>query len=450
MGVNVVDRLTQSFNLPAALDIGALAPHSRIRRCCTLGDSIAAQNLDASSFVRAYRGTGILSWAQALLGQPWSYQVADQFALAGTTTADMITYQLPALRTAVQAGTRYDRCFNSWGTNDFNSGVSLATFKANALTLLAAQRDLGIIPVHWGILPRDATGSSTGQNARRQAIAANRWLEELSYTTGMLEYIPVSEVLVNPADAYGNALAAYFDGGVLHPNGPGAYWAGRAVYDYYKARGIGPGLSFGYSAADDYDAVYCPTGVAFDNPNVLLTGTSGSGVTTCPSGMLAAAGGGTHAWSKQTRTLANGQSRDVARWTADGANTASGVYLYDDCIDTGSGWVAGADEFAPGDQCYGQALVRCNITGGASYPYLQLTETDGASNFNAYCIDPGAGTMPNLPADTYLWLRTPNITIRPWAGSGNQGVSMKVNFGAASAAIGNFEVWAFEVRKVVG
>ncbi|MEN6585112.1 MAG: SGNH/GDSL hydrolase family protein, partial [Sulfuricella sp.] len=403
------------------------------RKGAVLGDSIAALCLTYSATASKYSANSWLNQAQFKLGFPWDIQAADNFAIAGTTSAVILSDQVPLF---VASGVRYERVFMSFGTNDFNAGETLANVISNAKQIFAAINNTGAIAVHIGVLPRGSGASMT--TPKKKALGFNAWLARYATENAGIEYIPCGQALADNSTAFGNAITGFVDGSILHPIDPGAYWMGKIIYDFYINRGYSaPTLRFADSAADFYDATYNPGGILFTNPNPLLIGG-----TTAPTGMSTA--GSNVTWSKGTNTLDNGQVEATAKATMAGVQNA---YLYDDILATGA-W--DTENIAEGDDIYAQAIIKCTGLVSDTLPFLQVTENNGTGGGgvlqNAYCNDATSGTRPTIPDGTY-YLRTPNITVRPYSGAGNASVFAKLNIVSTGAETGVIEILRFELRK---
>lgn len=396
-----------------------------------MGDSIAQQNTSVISGVYYTNARGPVMWMLSYLGHPWDFQPSDNVAVAGTTLDVIIANQLPALL-ALHQTRRYQRVFISAGTNDTNSARSITDIQADFLTLFRALRAVGIIPVHTGIRPRGIDGAIT--TAKQANMRLNEWLF-LQSLAGLIEFVPVSEVYADTSTAFGNAVAGLmYDGGTsaLHPGASGAALEGKALADYYTARGIAPRLAFATQQGDAFDRTNNPAGVAFASANPLLIGG-----TTTPTGMTTS--GGT--WSNSSRTLANGQTR-ADRSCALAASTTH--YLYDDWTKTGP-WLS--TDLQPGDVIEGRALVVLSSAVNVSNVAMRLAENDGATTLTHYALAPPAESA-NLQGAHTLYLRTPKVTVRDYAGSGNVSIFARADIVTAAGASGTAIVRAMEVRKV--
>lgn len=395
-----------------------------------MGDSIASQNSSISGGVYATRGQGPVIWMLSYLGHPWDFQPSDNFAVAGTTLDLMIANQLPALL-AAHTARRYQRCFISAGTNDTNAGRAIADIQADFLTLFRALRGAGIIPVHTCIRPRGIDGAIT--TAKQANMRLNEWLY-LQWLSGLIEYIPVSEVYADTSTAFGNAVAALmYDGGTvaLHPSARGAALEGKVMADYYSYRGVQPGLAMATQQGDVFDRTNNPAGVAFASANPLLIGG-----TTTPTGMTTS--GGT--WSNVGGTLPNGQTR-ANRSCALAASTTH--YLYDDWTKVGA-W--SASDLQPGDIIEARALVILSGVVNVNSVAVRLAENNGSGNLTHLGLSPTE--TANLQGDHVLYLKTPRIPVRGYAGSGNASIFARADIVTDAGASGTAIVRALEVRKV--
>lgn len=392
-----------------------------------MGDSINQQSTNATGGTNTV-DRGIVPWMLAYLGQPWGFEPSDNFAVAGTTLDVMIAGQLPGL-IAASATRQYKRVFISGGTNDTSVGRSIASIKQDYLTIFNACWSIGATPVMWGILPRGNDGAIT--NAKRQNQQINEWLW-LMAQAGALEYIDIGESVADNSTAFGNIVAAFSYDAVLHPNTKGCNLLGRALADHYIARGVKPGMKFATQQGDQFERTYNPAGVAFTAANPLL-----QGGTTAPTGMTTT--GGT--WSKVARALPNGQSRSDCSCVLAASTTH---YLYDDWTTTGA-W--SATQLQPGDIIEARALVEITSGVGINNVNIQLAENNGDGNTQNYglgAID--AGIIDN--ASHVLYLKTPRIAVRDYAGSGNCSIFARANIITGAGASGTAVVKALEVRKV--
>ncbi len=395
-----------------------------------MGDSIAAQNTSVLSGTYYTQARGPVMWMLSYLGHPWDFQPSDNVAVAGTTLDVIIANQLPALL-ALHATRRYQRVFISAGTNDTNSARTIDAIQADFLTLFRTLRAAGIIPVHTGIRPRGIDGAIT--TAKQANMRLNEWLF-LQSLAGLIEFVPVSEVYADTSTAFGNAVAALmYDGGTsaLHPNARGAALEGRVMADYYSARGVRPGLVLATQQGDVFDRTNNPAGVAFASANPLLIGG-----TTTPTGMTTS--GGT--WSNVGRTLPNGQTR-ADRSCALAASVTH--YLYDDWTKTGA-WAA--TDLQPGDIIEGRALVVLSGVVNVNAVQMRLSENNGAGGLTHYAL--ASSESASLQGDHVLYLRTPRVPVRNYAGSGNVSVFARADIVTDSGASGTAIVRAMEVRKV--
>lgn len=412
--------------------------------CGLMGDSIASLNLEIADYnvgaANEYRTVnqnvkGWLNCANMRLGQVFYVPLSNQFAVAGTTTDVIIANQLPNVL-ASHASRPIKRVFISCGTNDANGGATLAEMREDFHRLFGTLMDAGIIPVHIGCLPR---GSGSGDaNINRAMLDMNRWMEEYTTRYPGFEFLNLGETLCDPTSAYGLPVAAFMDASYLHPVDPGGWWMGKAMADYYTAQGITRTPKYAYSVVDVYNATYNPHGILGPTPNALL-----SGGTTQPTNMLTS--GGT--WSKTTRTLDNGQTRDV-RTCVTAASTLH--YLYDDYVNgAAEAWDA-SDQIVAGDYVVCVARVKITDLVNATSVALRITEANGsgtvALNYNGSNAV-GKALPTSLPGALTLDYQTAPIRIRGYQPSGTPALSMRMDCVIDAGGSGTFEVQALEMRR---
>lgn len=427
-----------SFPLAPLRTQGAAALASRSAsfakpRIALMGDSIAAQNSDNTSPNFDYNDNGWLTWAMCRLGWPWYLPLANNFAIAGTTTDVIVANQLPAVL-AAHAVNPISRVFISCGTNDSNSGRTLAATKADFATLFGTLIDAGITPVHIGVLPRGNDGAIT--DAKRQNMAMNDWMRWYEATRGGFEFVDCSLALANNATAFGNALTTLMDGSVLHPISLGAYHMGKVIADYYSARGVRPAMHFATQQGDQFNATYNPHGVVFLSPNPLMIGGASP-----PTGMTVSGGG----WAYGTRTLDNGQTKPVHTCTVIPSTTH---FLYDDNAPGVGAWPG--TSIAEGDYIFGQCEMLLTSVVSLNSCVLQCTQSDGVTTYNGRCLD--SSTVMGVTTDTplTLYLMTPPMLVPPYGGSGNASAYLRQNISLGAGASGTVSIRGFEMRKWIG
>jgi hypothetical protein len=101
-----------------------------------------------------------------------------------------------------------------------------------------------------------------------------------------------------------------------------------------------------------------------------------------------------------------------------------------------------------GDLVEGRAKIV--ITSGVNLTNicLRLTERDGSAT--VYYYDDGETTPAGvIPDGTYtLYLKTPIATIRPWSGTSNSSVSLRLSALTTAGGSGTFTIQSFEIRPV--
>lgn len=420
-----------AYSLSSVSGGGAFADALAPGNMCIIGDSIAQQNSNIlGDGTSNYMSRGPITWMSMILGWPWEWQPADNYAVFGTTMDVIIAGQLPLVLAAQAAGANYKIAFVSCGTNDTNADVPLSTIKTQIDTIFDTLLNVGIVPVHVGIRPR---GNDASLTTRKQA---NHHINEYLYKKFLDRkciFIDVGAAHADNSTAFGNMLTANaYDSPPLHPNTWGAYYEGQQLASWFQDRGVRPNIHFANRQADVFDRTNNPTGVAFNLPNPLL-----QGGTTAPSGMATTGG----VWSKVSRTLPNGQTRSDPSCVM-AASTLH--HLYDDWIGTGA-WSAA--QLQPGDII--EARAQISITSGVNLALtqLRLSETDGVTSRSRYCAAAQDVLLPPMAAQT-LYLKTPRHTINPYAGSGNVNVFSRVEVQTAAAGAGTFAVQQLELRKL--
>lgn len=410
---------------------GAQTPQFYGSNIAIMGDSIAQQNTTIVSGSMNYNQRGPVCSAMCYLGWPWTFEPSDNIAVFGSTLDAIIDTQLPNLA-ALHATRRYSRVFLSCGTNDTNAGTPLDQIKTYFTRLFKGIRALGIIPVHTGIRPRSTTDVATTV-AKQKNQQLNEWLYQLS-RSGVIEFIDTTEAYADNTTAFGNILAALvYDAPSpsLHPNGRGAMLEGKAIADYYLARGIQPQMKFATMQSDVFDRVNNITGVAFNNPNPLM-----QGGTTTPTGMTTT--GGT--WSKVARALPNGQNRSDPSCVM-AASTLH--HLYDDWVGSGD-W--GATQLQSGDVLEGRAKIL--ITNGVNLQFAQIRASinNGVTATLHYGLFGDGSSIPD--GNHTLYLKTPRFVIPSYGGSGNVAMFMRAEVQTLAGGSGTLTVQGFEMRKV--
>ena len=394
----------------------------RATKIALVGDSTCFQNSTAATFLMQ----GPINWMLRELGYPVYYDPSDNYGIGGATTRTCIDIQLPNL-VAGHAINNYQRCFISIGTND--TALSFSTRQAQTLELFNRIRDLGIIPVSVGIRPRGNDGADT--TYKKSARAINQWIYQQSLA-GVCEYVDISEVYADTSTAFGNIVAALSDDS-LHPNPTGAHREGHALAVAYSGK-LGPStLRLATEQADVFDRVNNPYGVCLGSAsNPLLIGG-----TTAPTGMTSV--GGT--WSKVSRTLTNGQTRSDPQCVL----AASTSHTLDQTWTATGAW--GSTELHPGDVV--ECRAKITVTNGVNIRLLKLSiiENDGVTS-RFVTDNSDAGVAPLVDGTYTIYMKTPHITISPYAGTGNAFLNIQFRAQTVAAASGTVQVLALEARPI--
>jgi lysophospholipase L1-like esterase len=395
------------------------------KNICVCGDSTANQNT-AKSGNNTYFKNGPVVTMLDYLGWPVNFDHEDNYGIGGSTTRECIDDQLPLIKEAHRTK-QYKYCFVSTGTNDGNK--TLATRLSDTLELVTEIRKMGIIPVSVGIRPKGADAADTTQ--KQNARSVNKYLYQLA-GMGYLIYVDVTSVYADISTAFGNMLTATSNDN-LHPNFWGAMLEGKLLADTVGSLlGVNT-LKFATEQADGFDRLENPYGITQASPNPLLIGG-----TTAPSNM--GSSGGT--WSKSTFALANGQTRASVQCILAASTTH---YLFQTWTATGN-WTASQMKY--GDIV--EAYAKIKVVDGVNIQRIVVyaSESDGTTTSIAYGGTDGT-TTANLPDGTYTLIRkSPRLILKPYAGTGNRTVSMRIQLITSSGGSGTVTIEGFELRPV--
>lgn len=399
-------------------------PKVATKKLAILGDSTA--NNESYLSPLTYAKTGPFVWAMCFSGWPFEFQPADNFGVGGATTQDCINNQLP-LMFARHATQNYQYAWVSVGTNGINDSVSKR--KSDILQLLQTLKNAGIHPITCGIRPR---GNEVSLQAyQSSAMAVNSYLMELSLT-GLCDYIDVTEVYANTANAFGNALVGFMTD-YIHPNGAGAVLEGRIIADYLIAKGFKNSFITATQPGDLFHRDNNPGGAV--SPNPIL-----SGGTTAPTGFSTS--GGT--WGKTNRTLPNGQVRSdaILSTIATGVNSISYTYS------PGSAIPFASPLPIAGDLVEARAIVNLNSIHNVNGLRLNLIEQNGEGSISHVALGYETGLSTIFPDGNYtFYIKTPAIPIRNYV-SGTPYLQPNLSLNGTASSTGTMTVKALEMRKV--
>ena len=407
------------------------------------GDSIGALSVLNPAYGNGWSTRSAVTWAQAMLGQPWVFPTSNMFAVSGsllksaTASVSVIDTQLPLI-IASNKNRQIQRMFISIGTNDINAGNTYTTIITNYAVLIQSLTAIGIIPVCMSILPRGSTSGFLAANQLAQRI--NLWLQKQADVYGLIEYIDLQLDVLDSTTAYGNILTSA-SADTLHPNIRSAYSMGLTINNYYRAKSIYRTPRYATSTADIYVAVTNTSGVISDTPNPYMTGG-----TTAPTGMTSGGGG----WAVGTRTLQNTATKPVVNLTVSASTQHS---LYQSAA-AAAGWLV-SDKIQEGDYLYG--IMEIELQNCVNVlPSMYLRDRNGVTSVDANwssmneAVDftvPG-GVITSSASQT-LHLETPPSLVRAYGGSSNAAALLYFNMTGATGASGSAVVKAFEMRKVV-
>lgn len=288
----------------AGRQIAAAAGHGA--RFARLGDSLTA---NGKSGVVASTSADWLVWADLKMGGAIIANPADNFAVVGKTSAEVLNEQLPSV---LAIANRIDFCTELSGTNDIgrddlSADLVIANRKAVQDALLAAN----IRPVSVTILPRSDIAASPTKLKRIAQV--NNWLRARAVAEPRIILIDAYPALSNGAGGYVTSYT--YDNLHLNPVGAQAFGEGP-VYNALS-RVLRASSPLWYDTNDVYDATYNPTGNLITNGQ--MSGTGGS-----VAGLVSGAGGvaSSWAWATSGGTLSSGTitASKVARADSFGSN----------------------------------------------------------------------------------------------------------------------------------
>ena len=407
-------------------------------RIAVMGDSIAQLNSTQTTLAPAYSTQGWLTWAQARLGWPWYFPIANNFAVFGTTTTVILANQLPTVL-ASHAVHPISRIFITAGTNDAGSSIPLATTEANLASMFSQLKAAGIIPVYIAQLPRGSDVSLTTQ--KQNLLALNEWAYWYMTTEGGMEFIDCSDALVDNSTAFFNPILTLMDGpsAYLHPRDLGSWYMGKIIAAYYTAKGIAGSNHFAKNLGDYWSASN-PSGYVLSSANVMMAG----------AGDFATSGG---TWVAGTRTLDNGQTRKI--WT-DTLAASTTHYMYDDVLGPAASAWDGTKGVLSGLYVYGIAQFTLTNVTNITTIQLQVNENDGSGNGlnsggviygGSYAMNWSYNTNASAPdSPLTLTLMTPPILVRPYYGTGQPSIFVKLGWTTGAGGSGSIQVNALDVR----
>lgn len=384
------------------------------------GDSFSNRNAGATS--SRLLDWGYYSWAQALLGSPFT--LVTNGGVSGNTTAQMLA------RIADIAAYAPDWVFVQGGINDLAAAETVANIVANLKSICAQLAGHGAQVVLLTVAP-NATYSKGVQQVNQ---ALREWVN--GGAKGVI-LVDTYTAMVNPTSTTG-ALASGMSDDALHPSGKGARAMGQAIAT--AIGGLIPSRNFLPSSAAESYAIDSTSKQLLDNPLCAAgggapTGTGASG--SLPVGWSGSAGGSGAAsavFSTQSRTDGIGLDAQVI---VTGAASGSSVNIRQ------TGLVGRA---AIGDTVYlcgqlkisGAADIRTvavagNITiDGVTYQ-INLLEASGTTNVDQ--------------SDVTLTIRTPNFTLAGASITSIQYIA-SVTFGTSGAGAGTIRFGRLGMYKI--
>jgi hypothetical protein len=249
-------------------------------RVCAEGDSRFNDSVDAATATGVFRNLGPLAWLRAISRQRYDMEPAQDMAIAGSVSADVLG-RLPAELAANDCGTWLIDGF----INDPANTVAWSTTLANMQAIQAAVLNAGRILVwHAGPLRGSTTYSATALSSANLA-AMNRqmkWLKDQPLTHRNVYTVDYAAAVSDPLSTIGYNIDSMTRDGI-HTLPVGGYTEALADAPVLNAL-FQPRNLLAASNSDLYDAVNNPTGAL--NANPMLDGTTGTVSGTC-SGSLA-------------------------------------------------------------------------------------------------------------------------------------------------------------------
>ena len=403
----------------------------RNERVAVLGDSIAYGNGFASSPTnQKLYAKGYLNWASFIGRQRWTFDIQDNFGLAGDNTNDVIARVDKAL-SQTTAGTFVLDCL----TNDGANGVSLAQSKVNYQLIVAKILAAGRVCVCITPRPRDITAAGLTMSATqyRDHLARRDFVLGLHNPGAGIYAVDMWRYLADPASTNGAMRAGFtYDG--VHPGPVGGYWGGKALAELFGT-GRGPGL-FPFrdvlpgQNSDVFNATY-PRGCLNSNPMMQGGATAATGYTVS---------GGSGVTATGSKVSPAGGRTDIQQIVLGGTASANAdVFEFYQTITAGN--------IAVGDVVEAFAEVDYDSLSGFAAHGLSLVDTTTFTNIVGFLADStDINAMPFvLPEAVSGVMRTPRFTLSATtlrAGMKGRAISGQV-------VTGTYRVGVMAVRKVI-
>jgi acyl-CoA thioesterase-1 len=375
-GTSSVSTSTTTKPLPNAADPAALAANAAFtgtyarpvgNRFVPWGDSITLGGDDRTNHLF---GTGWPTFAALLSGQ--RINLVSNAGVSGNTSAQALarfaTDVAPYSPAVVNIGI---------GTNDIGTSVSLATYQANVIAMVAAVRSIGAQPTITTIPPNNTSSHATINKW-------NHWLRRYA-NQQRIPLVDFWSLLADPTN--GNYLSTYLNDGT-HPNNAG-YLAMGTLYNTQVAGLLYPWAP--YLSGENAD-----TSCLWTSNNLLINDTNADGV---PDGWAAFTGSSGFAHALVTDSAVPGKMMQVTMTAAAAVrvlekNVASGfsagdVIALSGVVTSDGGVTADFKTSWTGASGSYRTFFVGAVTRGVYY--MEATVPAGATQVNVDCIA-GAGT----------------------------------------------------------
>lgn len=259
---------------------GGSAPAGNRRNVLAVdGDSIPASSYKATGTIGDFSAKGYVTWFQYYTGQAFYHTESLNFAVSGSSTADMVT-RMPAV---IASGA--DNVLLNGGTNDIKSpSRTVAAITSDLNALYQGYGAAGIRVIAVPILPRSFWDALTGDAtaialARAKLNAVNNYIRtyNLSNPTYKIIVADATKYLTDFSTANGDPITGYTEEG-LHPGPVGGRAVGFAIAESMQPYLPAPMYLQNSTPSDIYDATTNTLGNLLANGFFIGTGGStGSG-----------------------------------------------------------------------------------------------------------------------------------------------------------------------------
>lgn len=254
----------------------------------------------------AFLGDSIMvgGWSGLLHSDTWptyaalyskgKIQIVANAGVSGDNTTQMLArIQADVISKAPQV------CAIGGGTNDISQGVTLATFKSNIASIVAALRSANIAPVLTTITPNAVSAARTASTA-----LWNQWIRRYAAE----QQIPLIDFYAMMADPTNGQFKSGFNSGDnIHPGAEG-YRAMGEHASTVMAQHLQPAaLPLAVDAGDTYNLLQSPT---------FMTD-GGGGLAPGWVGIRTGTGTRTHSLVTDSSIVGKWQQTDATAWTAD-------------------------------------------------------------------------------------------------------------------------------------